>query len=552
MILTLALPAVPTAAQSLNTPLLTDPGLNSNSQPLLPFLQNTLDRWMQENAALVIGVQADGVMPDEGDGMLAIYQTVFVSSQVRQRIDVSALSTAIDSGTVAAFAMGRVNASFDGAVGGVAVTAYDASEVALAVLAPTYTFDGDNATWQPAASVLMLPVGTRYVEHEFQFSNANLPPIETAYGDRAGLMLSHRVLAALVHLNAQTMLEATASGYRMIQADLGLDAASTCTWSGTFDESGWSSSISGVIHGQPFTLDYSGSSEELPSDEFEVSFAAEGFRGVAPITIEGTATYQKDPVTNLYVSMQYDDQGSLGDDGGPVPRFNWLRSAAEGLAGGIVGGVVGGLIGGFMGAGQGAVLGIATGILLSEAAFHSARGMEPDPPTPPDIPDILGWAETDRTISANQLLTIVGGDGSMTANLENVVYLEGTWAEGTATGTGFTDAPTSGGSIDSLRVAKGNGSEIDLSWLPSCASSDDDFSVYEGSLGSLPTYDHGAVVCSTGGAIDISVAPAADSSYYLVTPGDTMIEGSYGRDGSGAERPQGAGACAVQVPTACP
>lgn len=181
--------ALPSAAQTFGTQLLTDPGLNSDSQPLLPFTQPILDRWMQEDAILVTGVQADGVGPFEGDGMLALSQTGGFASQVRQRIDVSSLAQEIDLGLVTAVASGRVNASVAGTTGGSQVTAYDAAQSTIGVVAGLIALNGDPSAWEPTSASLMLPIGTRFVEHEFQFPNSTLPPGETGYGDAAGLVL---------------------------------------------------------------------------------------------------------------------------------------------------------------------------------------------------------------------------------------------------------------------------------------------------------------------------------------------------------------------------
>jgi hypothetical protein len=108
-----------------------------------------------------------------------------------------------------------------------------------------------------------------------------------------------------------------------------------------------------------------------------------------------------------------------------------------------------------------------------------------------------------------------------------------------------------GGSVPGLplRLAKGGGDSIALSWGASCAVSDSDYAVYEGSLGSFPS--HAARACSTGGALSFDLTPAAFDTYYLVVPVHADREGSYGADGSGAERPQGTSACTPQSLHAC-
>jgi len=91
---------------------------------------------------------------------------------------------------------------------------------------------------------------------------------------------------------------------------------------------------------------------------------------------------------------------------------------------------------------------------------------------------------------------------------------------------------------------------VELSWSPSCSDGDDDYEIYEGFLGLY--YSHFVERCSTGGATTATIAPDNFDRYYLVVPTNGSLEGSYGRDGLGIERPQGGGACHVQPPLSCP
>jgi uncharacterized repeat protein (TIGR01451 family) len=94
------------------------------------------------------------------------------------------------------------------------------------------------------------------------------------------------------------------------------------------------------------------------------------------------------------------------------------------------------------------------------------------------------------------------------------------------------------------------GSDLVLSWGPSCLTSDSDYEVYEGTLGSF--YSHQWIACTTGGALSLThPVPVADS-YYLVVPTNLLTEGSYGLDSAGHERPQGAPSCAPQGIGTCP
>ena len=102
---------------------------------------------------------------------------------------------------------------------------------------------------------------------------------------------------------------------------------------------------------------------------------------------------------------------------------------------------------------------------------------------------------------------------------------------------------------DSLTVAKGPGESLSLSWGASCSSADADYAVYEGSLGSFAA--RVPRTCTTAGAQNYNLTPAAGDAYYLIVPVHADREGSYGTDGTGAERPQAAGACAAQTVHVC-
>jgi hypothetical protein len=176
--------------------LLTDPELDAVSQSLLPFTQPILGRWMEENAELVIGTQDNGVAPSGGTGMVALFETGGVVSQVRQRVDVSYLADKIDKGLITAYALGRVNASEAGVVGGTQVSAM--SDNSGAGPSGTLGFgkggefilDGDPNTWETIFSYLVLPAGTKAVEFQFLFTNESLEGGKIGYGDEAILVLS--------------------------------------------------------------------------------------------------------------------------------------------------------------------------------------------------------------------------------------------------------------------------------------------------------------------------------------------------------------------------
>ncbi len=108
--------------------------------------------------------------------------------------------------------------------------------------------------------------------------------------------------------------------------------------------------------------------------------------------------------------------------------------------------------------------------------------------------------------------------------------------------------PASGGTP--LLVARATGGQITLSWGASCAPSDTDYEIYEGTLGSF--YSHSALYCSTGGATTKTFTPAAGATYYLVVPRNGPLEGSYGLRTGDIERPAGLNACLAQLVAPCP
>jgi hypothetical protein len=122
---------------------------------------------------------------------------------------------------------------------------------------------------------------------------------------------------------------------------------------------------------------------------------------------------------------------------------------------------------------------------------------------------------------------------------------------------GFAFVPAAGALPDGggvpgtpLTVSAASGN-LTLTWGSSCAASDTDYEIYEGTLGSY--YSHTQKFCTTGGATTKTFPQPAGSTYYLVVPKNAVSEGSYGQASSGAEIPQGAAACAPrQIALSCP
>lgn len=94
------------------------------------------------------------------------------------------------------------------------------------------------------------------------------------------------------------------------------------------------------------------------------------------------------------------------------------------------------------------------------------------------------------------------------------------------------------------------GGQVELAWSASCAAGDDDYEIYEGDLGVF--YSHAAKLCTTGGATTATITPGTSSRYFVVVPRSATNEGSYGRDGSGVERPPAIATCKTPATPACP
>jgi len=101
-----------------------------------------------------------------------------------------------------------------------------------------------------------------------------------------------------------------------------------------------------------------------------------------------------------------------------------------------------------------------------------------------------------------------------------------------------------------LRVARQPGGDLQLTWDASCAAGDDNYSVYEGPIGSFTS--HVPVLCDTGGLTEATITPAAGDRYYLVVPWNPAFEGSHGVDGNDVERSSGPAPCRDQQLGSCP
>lgn len=101
---------------------------------------------------------------------------------------------------------------------------------------------------------------------------------------------------------------------------------------------------------------------------------------------------------------------------------------------------------------------------------------------------------------------------------------------------------------EQLRLGKGTGTDLTLTWGASCEDSRVDYSIYEGSLGQFFAQD--ALQCSTGGRVSTTATPGPGSKFYLIVPHNGIWEGGYGV-GTSTSRQATVGACRPQGVTPC-
>jgi hypothetical protein len=96
--------------------------------------------------------------------------------------------------------------------------------------------------------------------------------------------------------------------------------------------------------------------------------------------------------------------------------------------------------------------------------------------------------------------------------------------------------------------------DLDLSWAASCAVTDVDYVVYEGTLGEFTSHLPVAVPnCTTGGTTSATITPGSSDRYYLIVPlSDTGFEGAYGSRSDGTPRLPGLSSCEAQAVGVCP
>jgi hypothetical protein len=102
-----------------------------------------------------------------------------------------------------------------------------------------------------------------------------------------------------------------------------------------------------------------------------------------------------------------------------------------------------------------------------------------------------------------------------------------------------------------LLIGKATAPQIQLFWGPSTSVGAEDYGIYEGTIGAWGV--HSAIDCTDNGA-DLTeiVTPGTGSHYYLVVPHNPNVEGSYGTNSFGGERPVGVVRCRPIQGLECP
>jgi hypothetical protein len=95
-----------------------------------------------------------------------------------------------------------------------------------------------------------------------------------------------------------------------------------------------------------------------------------------------------------------------------------------------------------------------------------------------------------------------------------------------------------------------SGDDLTLAWGASCMAADNDYEIYEGTIGDYTS--HSKKLCTTGGSLAATLTTDVGSHYYLVVPRNVSFEGSYGKNSSGVERPQGLTTCSARMISGCP
>ncbi|GEM_PF-3908498 len=177
--------------------LLTDPGFNYGSQPLLPYNDRALNRWLAWSTADLLFGEVQVVVPNEGTGMLQVSDLSTDPARVRQIVDVSNYAADIDDGRVYGTLLADFNAELWGLRAGPVLSAYGAGTVGVSASflgkqSNVDYLDDVPGSWETRGVgedfSFLLPRSTRNLEARLQFLNKNI--FQNGYLDNTSVELS--------------------------------------------------------------------------------------------------------------------------------------------------------------------------------------------------------------------------------------------------------------------------------------------------------------------------------------------------------------------------
>jgi hypothetical protein len=143
-------------------------------------------------------------------------------------------------------------------------------------------------------------------------------------------------------------------------------------------------------------------------------------------------------------------------------------------------------------------------------------------------------------------LTVEWADGSTTTLLDVAANQILTVAPSVAGAPGAASPQSTPESLMSVGYDDATG-VIGIAYTPACDATN--HTVYFGDLADVATYDYSGAACGRGTSGTTSFHPGAIENVFFVIVGNTgVVEGSYGADGDGAERPEDTGTAGCDLP----
>jgi hypothetical protein len=87
---------------------------------------------------------------------------------------------------------------------------------------------------------------------------------------------------------------------------------------------------------------------------------------------------------------------------------------------------------------------------------------------------------------------------------------------------------------------------IDVTFTAACEASN--HNIYYGDLSDVSTYGYSGAACFVGSTGSVSFDPGLDNAFFLIVGNDGAVEGSYGVDDAGFDRPEDTGTIACDLP----